>query len=69
MESLNSCLFLYIVLSFCLMFQASSGRELLTFLFNDFLLFSTIKASSNNWQTQLFESKTNLRLELYRLVS
>ena len=50
------------------MFQASSGRELLTFLFNDFLLFSTIKAS-NNWRRQLFESKTNLRLKLYRLVS
>ena len=51
------------------MFQASSGRELLTSLFNDFLLFSTTKASSNNWRTQVFESKTNLRLKIYRLIS
>ena len=50
------------------MFQVSSRRELLTSLFNDFLLFSTITVS-NNWRRQLFESKTNLRLKLYRLVS
>ncbi|CAF4620032.1 unnamed protein product, partial [Rotaria sp. Silwood2] len=40
---------------------------LLAFLFNDFLLFSTIKTSSNNWQSQLFEPKSNLQLKLYRL--
>ena len=50
------------------MFQVSSRRELLTSLFNDSLLFSTITVS-NNWRRQLFESKTNLRLKLYRLVS
>ena len=50
------------------MFQVSSRRELLTSLFNNFLLFSTITVSSN-WRRQLFESKTNLRLKLYRLVS
>jgi len=44
-----------------------SGRELLVFLFNDFLLLSTIKSSSNNWRASLFESKTNLQLKLYRL--
>ncbi|CAF1543692.1 unnamed protein product, partial [Rotaria sp. Silwood1] len=44
-----------------------SGKELLAFLFNDFLLFSTIKTSSNNWQSQLFELKSNLQLKLYRL--
>ncbi|CAF4618086.1 unnamed protein product, partial [Rotaria sp. Silwood2] len=47
--------------------KVSSGKELLAFLFNDFLLFSTIKTSSNNWQSQLFEPKSNLQLKLYRL--
>ncbi|CAF0815781.1 unnamed protein product [Rotaria sordida] len=47
--------------------KVSSGKDLLVFLFNDFLLFSTIKTSSNNWQSQLFEPKSNLQLKLYRL--
>ena len=45
-----------------------SGKELLVFLFNDFLLFATAKTSLNNWQSQLFERKTGLQLKLYRLV-
>ena len=48
--------------------SAPGGKELLVFLFNDFLLFTTIKTSSNNWQTQLFEQKSNLQLKLYRTV-
>ncbi|UJR27176.1 hypothetical protein I4U23_008472 [Adineta vaga] len=44
-----------------------SGKELLVFLFNDFLLFSTSKVSSTNWQAQLFERKANLQLKIYRL--
>ncbi|CAF3289384.1 unnamed protein product, partial [Rotaria sp. Silwood2] len=44
-----------------------SGKELLAILFNDFLLFSTIKSSSTNWQTQIFEQKSTLQLKLYRL--
>ncbi|CAF4225977.1 unnamed protein product [Rotaria sp. Silwood2] len=44
-----------------------SGKELLAFLFNDFLLCSTMKSSSANWQTQLFEQKSTLQLKLYRL--
>ncbi|CAF3898790.1 unnamed protein product [Adineta steineri] len=43
-----------------------SGRELLVFLFNDFLLFATMKSSSSHWQSQLFERKSNLQLKLYR---
>ena len=45
-----------------------SGKELLVFLFNDFLLFSTAKAPTNNWQSQLFERKANMQLKLYRMV-
>ncbi|CAF5122512.1 unnamed protein product, partial [Rotaria sp. Silwood1] len=41
-----------------------SEKELLTFLLNDFLLFSTIKTLSNNWQSQLFELKSNLQSKL-----
>jgi hypothetical protein len=48
--------------------KVSSGKELLVFLFNDFILFSTMKSSSNNWQMQIFEQKSNLQLKLYRLV-
>ncbi len=51
-----------------LIMKVPSGKELLAFLFNDFLLFSTMKSSSNNWQTQIFESKSNLQLKLYRMV-
>ncbi|CAF3803002.1 unnamed protein product, partial [Rotaria sp. Silwood1] len=50
-----------------LIMKVPSGKELLAFLFNDFLLFSTIKSSSTNWQTQLFEQKSTLQLKLYRL--
>ncbi|CAF3610041.1 unnamed protein product [Rotaria socialis] len=50
-----------------LLMKVSSGKELVAFLFNDFLLLSTIKISSHNWQSQLFESKSNLQLKLYRL--
>ncbi|CAF2190332.1 unnamed protein product [Rotaria magnacalcarata] len=50
-----------------LLMKVSSGKELVAFLFNDFLLLSTIKVSSHNWQSQLFESKSNLQLKLYRL--
>ncbi|CAF0882259.1 unnamed protein product [Rotaria sordida] len=49
--------------------KVPSGKELLAFLFNDFLLCSTIKSSSSstNWQTQIFEQKSTLQLKLYRL--
>ncbi|CAF3438151.1 unnamed protein product [Rotaria socialis] len=50
-----------------LLMKVPSGKELLGFLFNDFLLFSTIKSSSTNWQTQIFELKSALQLKLYRL--
>lgn len=52
---------------FLLCLQVPGGKELLAFLFNDFLLFSTIKSSSSNWQTQIFEAKSNLHLKLYRV--
>ncbi|CAF5032939.1 unnamed protein product, partial [Rotaria sp. Silwood1] len=42
-------------------------KGLLTFLFNDFLLFSTIKTLSNNWQSQLFEPKSSLQSKNSRL--
>jgi hypothetical protein len=44
------------------------GKELLAFLFNDFILFATMKSSSSNWQAQLFEPKSSLQLKLYRMV-
>ncbi|UJR22027.1 hypothetical protein I4U23_025094 [Adineta vaga] len=49
-----------------LVIKVSSGKELLGFLFNDFLLLATMK-SSNNWHTQIFERKTNFQLKLYRM--
>ncbi|CAF0939796.1 unnamed protein product [Adineta ricciae] len=49
-----------------LVLKVPSGKELLGFLFNDFLLFATMKSSSN-WQTQLFERRTNFQLKLYRM--
>ncbi|CAF1162381.1 unnamed protein product [Didymodactylos carnosus] len=40
--------------------KVPGGKELLAFLFNNFLLFTIFKSSSSNWQTQIFEQKSNL---------
>lgn len=49
-----------------LLTKLPSGKELLVFLFNDFILLTTMKSSTSHWQTHLFEAKSNLQLKLYR---
>jgi hypothetical protein len=49
-------------------FQVHSGKDLLAFLFNDFLLFATMKNSSTHWQTLLFDNNSHLQLKVYRSV-
>ena len=45
-----------------------SSKELLVFLFDDFLLLSIVKTPVAHWQSLLFEPKSNLHLKLYRSV-
>ncbi|CAF4977419.1 unnamed protein product, partial [Rotaria sp. Silwood1] len=44
-----------------------SRKELLTFLFTDFLLFSNVKTLLKNWQSKLLQPKSHLQLKLFRL--
>ncbi|CAF3588801.1 unnamed protein product [Rotaria sp. Silwood1] len=45
----------------------ASRKELLTFLFTDFLLFSNVKTLLKNWQSKLLQPKSHLQLKLFRL--
>jgi Pleckstrin homology domain len=49
--------------------QVKSGKELLTFVFNDFLMFTTPSRPLASLNLQfLFDNKSNLQLKMYRKV-
>ena len=49
--------------------QVKSGKELLTFVFNDFLMFTTPSRPLASLNLQfLFDNKSNLQVKMYRKV-
>ena len=50
-------------------FQAKSGKELLVFVFNDFILLTTVSKPLSSLNMQfLFDKKSNLALRIYKKV-